>query len=215
MDETFAEIIERDLRLKENEGRDKVIGLAEAIERDIKPGMSLFIEEGANAAIREVIRRFRGTGPDFTLIMSVVSADALNMVHAGLVRRIITTSCTEIRPTPGPNKVVQAAYREKAVEIENWTLYTLAQRLMAGALGLSFMPTRSLLGTGMAEENADSFKAIGDPFGGGQKLGLVKALEPDIALVHAPAADRYGNTIMSQGFKTGYVPAQYTKETTP
>ena len=35
------------------------------------------------------------------------------------------------------------------------------------------------------------FKVIDEPFGGGP-IGLVSALRPDVALVHAAAADRSG-----------------------
>ncbi len=46
------------------------------------------------------------------------------------------------------------------------------------------MPTKSLLGSTMSEQNRDSFIEMTDPFGSGKKLGLVKALNPNIALIH-------------------------------
>jgi acyl CoA:acetate/3-ketoacid CoA transferase alpha subunit len=49
----------------------------------------------------------------------------------------------------------------------------------------------------MAEENRHSFVEMADPFDSGKRIGAVKALNTDIAIVHALAADRYGNTIMS------------------
>ena len=56
MRDEFASIIEKTFHLKENEGQDKVISLAKAIKQNVKPGMTIYIEEGANAAIREILR---------------------------------------------------------------------------------------------------------------------------------------------------------------
>jgi acyl CoA:acetate/3-ketoacid CoA transferase beta subunit len=67
---------------------------------------------------------------------------------------------------------------------------------MAGAFGVPFMPTRSVLGSSIAEDNKASFKAIDDPFGSGSKVGLAGALLPDISIVHGCVADADGNTIM-------------------
>jgi hypothetical protein len=49
----------------------------------------------------------------------------------------------------------------------------------------------------MEEENKESFAVVDDPFVPGQKMGLMSALRPDIALVHGAAADRCGNTILT------------------
>lgn len=60
---------------------------------------------------------------------------------------------------------------------------------MAGAMGLPFLPTRSLIGSdlGRDAEAAGLFKVVADPFGAGAggPIGLVKALRPDISLAHA------------------------------
>jgi acyl CoA:acetate/3-ketoacid CoA transferase beta subunit len=56
-----------------------------------------------------------------------------------------------------------------------------------------------MMGTTMAEDNKDAFKVIDDPFGSGKKIGVIKALNPDLSIIHGYAADRYGNTILCQG----------------
>ena len=63
-------------------------------------------------------------------------------------------------------------------------------------MGWEFIPTRSLIGSSMAEENKDSFTVIDSPFGTRRKDRPYKALRPDITLVHGLAADRSGNTIL-------------------
>jgi len=49
----------------------------------------------------------------------------------------------------------------------------------------------------MEEDNKESFTVIDDPFGSGRRIGLLKALNPDLSIVHGLAADRAGNTILT------------------
>ena len=55
------------------------------------------------------------------------------------------------------------------------------------------MPTHSILGSGMAEENSEDFRVFNDP--GGKPLGMVRALCPDLTILHAWAADPAGNVL--------------------
>ncbi len=195
MKKSVESILRTTFKLRRNEGSDKVTSLEEAIRNSIEAGMKLHIREGAGAATREVLRQFWSKAPGFTLITSLLSSYGIGMIHGGLARKVITTLCAEGHPAMRPVRVVQRAYTEGGIEIENWSLYSFVQRLMAGAFGVGFMPTKSIMASSMAEENEDSFQVIEDPFGSGKKLGLVKALNPDISLVHGWVADRYGNTI--------------------
>lgn len=188
---------------KEYEGRSKLLNLDQAVKRYVKPGMTLHVSDRASALVREIIRQFYGTKPDFTLIAIMVTEYLINLVHCGLVRKIITSNCSEALPTPAPSRVIQRAFRNNTVDIENWSLLSLTQRLMAGAFDLPFMPTKSILGSTMAEENQSSFCEMLDPFGTGTKVGLVKKLTPDLSLVHGWAADPEGNLITAPYLLTG------------
>ena len=199
----FGDFRDDIFELKEYEGESKVLDLREAIKRYIKPGMKLHISDGANALVSELIRQFHNSKPDFTLIVILITEQVSNLVHCRLAKKLITSSCSEIYPTPGPSKVIQSAFNNKTVELENWTLLSLPQRLMAGAFDLPFMPTKSILGSSMAQENKDSFQEISDPFGGITNVGLVKALNPDISLVHGWAADPQGNVITAPYLLSG------------
>src|SRR3990172_6159613 len=183
-------------RLREDEGPSKLTTLAEAIRRHIRPGMAIQASGESGASLRELVRQFYGTKPHFTLLIEQPGGThALLAVHAGLVKRLVFTNCSDIYPAPSPNPIVQRAFRAKEVAFENWSVLTFMFRLMAGALGIGFMPTRSMVGSDAALENADSLKVIDDPFDSGKKLGLVKGFNPDLAFVHGLAADAYGNTI--------------------
>lgn len=196
-EQKLRNFIERKFELEPYQGKSKVTTLSEAIRQNVKPGNEVFLGWNANAIANELIRQYRGKKPGFTLIMTVTWNSALNLIHCGLVKKLTTTSCSYAYPTPVPSRVIQRAYREGTVDIENWSLYSIQQRLMAGALGVGFMPTKSIANSSMAEENRSSFTEIEDPFDSQKRIGVVKALNPDIALIHGLAADPYGNTILS------------------
>ncbi|MCX5907652.1 MAG: CoA transferase subunit A [Deltaproteobacteria bacterium] len=76
------------------------------------------------------------------------------------------------------------------VQYCEWTNYGIAIRLKAAAMGVSFLPGRSLLGTDTFKYSAA--KAAKCPFTG-QMYCLFPALFPDVAAIHVHGADVYGN----------------------
>jgi acyl CoA:acetate/3-ketoacid CoA transferase beta subunit len=76
-------------------------------------------------------------------------------------------------------------------------MLTLSQRLFAGAQGVPFATTRSLQGSDMATELEAQgvYREVEDPFEPGRRQAVIRALQPDLALVHAWAADPAGNAI--------------------
>lgn len=178
---------------------DKVLPLGEAVRRHVRPGMTLHFDIGPRAAIRSVLRQFWGKDPRFTLaVVALGRTHTGDLLHAGLVKKVIAASCVENFPRAGPMKVVQRAYTSRSVEFEHWSDCSIIQRFMAGAMGLGFVPTTSILGSTMESANAalGTFRAMDDPFGSGQRIGLAKALNPDVSFVHAVAADPMGNAIV-------------------
>lgn len=196
----FDDLIEGVLKTREYEGEDKVISLREAIARHVKPGASIHLAAThccSGAAILEIARQFHGKKPGFTLIMRGIRDTVSILIHLGLIKKVITAFSGNVYPWYSPNPIAQKAYIRKEVELEDWSILTLPLRLMAGALGVGVMPTTSLIGSSMAESNKDTFTVIDDPFVSGKKIGLLKALNPDISIVHGVAADREGNTILT------------------
>lgn len=179
------------------EGEDKVCPLEEAVRQHVKKGMSIGFAGRGGALINQLVREFWGKTPEFTIINTGITATVLSLVHGRLAKKIITSFAGDVYPSSGPNPVAQRAYLSGQVEFENWTMLTVSQRLLAGAMGWSVIPTRSIVGSSMEEENKESFAVVDDPFIPGDKVGLVSALRPDIALVHGAAADRCGNTIIT------------------
>lgn len=65
-------------------------------------------------------------------------------------------------------------------------------RFQAAAMGLEFLPTKVLKGTGMAAYNPEQVKEIEDPFTG-EKLHAVSAAKTDFTVLHGYYGDEYGN----------------------
>jgi glutaconate CoA-transferase subunit A len=76
------------------------------------------------------------------------------------------------------------------LEVCEWSNYALAVRLQAAAMGVSFLPTRTMLGTDTFAQSAG--KIIECPFTG-QTFAALPALSPDIAAIHVHESDRFGN----------------------
>jgi glutaconate CoA-transferase subunit A len=76
------------------------------------------------------------------------------------------------------------------IEVEDHSNLTMAFSLQAGALGIPYLPVRSLLGTGLLDSNP-TFKRGTDPWSGDPLL-LVPALVPDVAILHVQRADEEG-----------------------
>ncbi len=179
---------------------DKRMELAAAIRRFVRPGMLLnpvALQSRPVAWLHTLMREFAGRDPGFDFVMSSLSGNYLQLVGAGLVRRAIVSFAGEGYPTPGPSPVVARALAEKRIELENWTMLTISQSLLAGAMGVPFLATRSLAGSDMASElaRAGGYAEVEDPFHPGERQGVVRACVPDLAFVHAWASDPAGNAV--------------------
>lgn len=178
----------------------KVMPLAEAVQQFVRPGMALHFGAAwafPNAALFEVIRRFAGRDPHFTLILSTGgSTSAAPFLAAGLANRVISSFLGDGYPNPGPNPAIQRVINSGQVAVENWTMLTLTLRLLAGALGLPYLPTRSIIGSSLEGELGDQFQRAPNPFDRAETLGLVPALRPDLNFSHGWAADAEGNTLL-------------------
>jgi len=192
-------IMEKSLSVPVDEGPNKVTSLKEAVGRLVEPGMVIHAaatHSRPNAVMHEIIRRFWGADSGFTIVSLAFGYSWVALVRGGLVKRIISAFIGDHYPTPGPNPVLQKAYREGTITLEKWSMLSLSLRLMAAAMGVPFLPTRSIVGSTMAEENVGSFVAVKDD-ASGRELGLVHSLTPDLSIVHGLAADRQGNTILT------------------
>jgi acyl CoA:acetate/3-ketoacid CoA transferase alpha subunit len=113
----------------------------------------------------------------------------------GCLERAIVSYAGEGYPTPVKPVVARAlrvgSCRSSTDDVD------LSQRLFAGAQGVPFTTTRSLIGSDMAGELEAQgvYREIEDPFEPGRRQAVIRALRPDLSFVHAWAADPAGNAI--------------------
>ena len=72
------------------------------------------------------------------------------------------------------------------------TCPALLSQLQAAEKGVPFMPLRGLIGSDVLKYR-DDWKGIDSPFANSDPIVLLPAIKPDVALIHAPMADRFGN----------------------
>jgi acyl CoA:acetate/3-ketoacid CoA transferase beta subunit/acyl CoA:acetate/3-ketoacid CoA transferase alpha subunit len=173
-----------------------LVSLEEAVGRHVEAGDAIHVVTGHSrwtAAAREVVRQWWGRDPQFTLVMLSLSSLGTVLFRGRLLKRVVTGYSGDVFPNFTPNKWFADAYLSGEVEVEHWSFLTFLQRLEAAARGLPAVTTLSLRGSSM--EANEGFAVVDSPFGG--QVGLLAPYAPDIALLHAPLADRQGNVALS------------------
>ncbi|WP_026380656.1 CoA transferase subunit A [Afifella pfennigii] len=91
----------------------------------------------------------------------------------------------------GISKMMRAYTETGRARFEEWSHMAMGLRYRAGAMGVPFMPMRAMMGSDIVGlvDNAQEMEC---PFTG-ERLLLVPALNPDVALIHVQRCDRYGN----------------------
>jgi len=90
---------------------------------------------------------------------------------------------------------IQRRICEGAIEIEDYSNLAMALRFFGGALGVPFMPLKSMLGTDMitkAKFRTKKLEVMTCPFTG-EKVVLVPSVRPDFSIVHVSRVDKEGN----------------------
>ena len=90
----------------------------------------------------------------------------------------------------GLPRVLRELVESGAVRFEEWSHLAMGLRYRAGAMGVPFLPTLTMLGSDLM--GATSAQTMQCPFTG-QTVNLVPALFPDVAVLHVHRADRFGN----------------------
>ncbi|MFZ5571050.1 MAG: CoA transferase subunit A [Thermodesulfobacteriota bacterium] len=179
----------------------KVMSTKEAVSRFIGNGAFLYIGgyvcRPPFAVIHEIIRQ--GIR-DLTITRSNAADDFDLLIGAGAVRRFIGTFLS--LGLYGLGRCYRRAM-EKGIphplEVEEYTNLSLPMMLMAGALGMPFVPVKDMLGSDLLNVRSflgdNKYKLISSPFDGSPVL-LVPALKPDVAVIHVQQADEDGNAQM-------------------
>jgi len=135
---------------------------------------------GPTALLREIMRQRKR---DLWMAAKFTANDVNLMVAAGCVSRVDVGWMEVGRP-------LREAIEQGTVKLIEWTNGALAYRLLAGAMGLPFLPLRFVGGTDAF--NGSGAKLVTDPYTG-ENICLVPALNPDVGIIHAYQCDIYGN----------------------
>jgi len=143
------------------------------------------------AFTREVIRQ--GIS-NLTISQCVGAMDADMLVGACAVARMIYGGGSLDRF--GRLNCVNRGIENGTLAAEEYSSLSVAFRYLAGALGIPFMPIRSLRGSDLMaqlkERSGANLANITDPFSG-EDWPVLKPLLPDVAVVQVQAADAEGN----------------------
>ena len=176
----------------------KVVTMKEAIATHVHSGDFLFIGgyicRTPFAAIHEIIRQ--GI-KDLTITRSNAADDFDMMIGAGVVKRFISTFLS--LGFYGLGRCYRRSIEKgipHTIEIEEYTNLALPMMLMAGAMGMPFVPVKDMAGSDLMNVTSfmgdDKYKVINSPFDGSPTV-LVPAVHPDVAIIHVQQADEGGN----------------------
>ena len=181
--------------VRDNKSRalvDKRMNVAQAVEKFI-PDNSFIAVGGFGhvrtpmAIIYEIIRQRRR---NLALAGKTAVHDCDILVGSGCVNKI------EVAYSFGHELRGLSAASRRAVEtgackvIAENSNAGFQWRFLAAMMGVPFVPTRHMLGTQTLEES--SAVVVQDPFSG-KPVALLPACYPDVALLHVPRADQFGN----------------------
>lgn len=172
----------------------KVCSMAEAIARWVPDGAAAAMGCALESAIpfaagHEIIRQGRR---DLTVIGPISDMLFDLLIGAGCVRHVTAAWVGNVGNGLGHNfrRAVEQGI-PRAIEVEDHTNLTLALGLQAAAWGVSYLPTLTGLGSDLLAANPNLLPTT-SPFTG-EPLVAVRAIRPDVTIVHVQRADPDGN----------------------
>jgi glutaconate CoA-transferase subunit A len=141
--------------------------------------------------IRQRKRELTLIGPISDILFDqLIAGECVREVLAAWVGNVMMGSAYNFR----------RAVEQEGMKVHNLTNFSVALGLQAAAMGVPFLPTHTALGSDVARDK-DFFAEIRSPFravpGDGsqtaKKLHAVRAIKPDVTIVHVQRADPEGN----------------------
>ncbi len=169
----------------------KLISLQEAVTKFVPDASAVALGTAQEtlipfAAGHEIIRQGKR---DLTLIGPISDILFDQMIGAGCVSRVRAAWVGNVITGSGYN--FRRAVESGVIAIEDHSILTLTAALTAGKMGVPFMPTLTALGSDLYRTNT-ALKTLSCPFTG-RKLTVVRAICPDVTIIHAQRADAFGN----------------------
>jgi glutaconate CoA-transferase, subunit A len=183
--------LRKDLAQRDRSLREKVVSLEEAVS---------FVRDGDSVGIGGSTMSRTPMGLIWALIRAkrkglscsrcIISSDGDLLYGSGVSDHIVTSWFSQ-GILWGVSKVMRHSVESGKARYDEWSHLAMGMRFRAGAMGVPFIPIRSMLGSGVVGQRPEA-KEIDCPYTG-EKLLLVPALNPDVALIHVQRCDAYGN----------------------
>jgi len=169
--------------------------IAELVSDGCSVAMGLQLEQMIPFAAGHEIMRQKKRG--LTLIGPISDILFDQLIGAGCVERVIAAWVGNVMMGQAYN--FRREVESGRVQVTDMTNFTVALALQAASMGVPYLPTRTALGSNVPKTNP-FFKVIDDPFGPRPttddprpgRLHAVKALAPDVTIVHVQRADEQG-----------------------
>jgi glutaconate CoA-transferase, subunit A len=173
----------------------KLVTMRDAVARFVPDGASVALGCALEPAIpfafaHELIRQKRR---DLEIIGPISDIAFDQLIGAGCVRRVTAAWVGNV--SAGLAHAYRRATEQgipRRIEVRDHTNFTMAQALLAGALGAPYIPTRTLLGSDIARANP-TFVTSTSPLDG-SPIVLVPAITPDVTVIAVQFADADGNS---------------------
>jgi len=167
----------------------KVMTMKEAVSRFVHSGDTIFVsgcQHGEpTAAVYEIVRQ----KIDHMTLVCALTGSISFMIGEGLLDKIITGYMAQDEKMS--YVLVKARETGHRPVIEEYSHFGVSMALLAGQIGIPFMPTKAQLGSDMLRYNTN-IKEFSCPFTGNKLIG-VKAVVPDVAVFHVQRCDEEGN----------------------
>src|SRR3954451_10268325 len=187
---SYVELRE-DLLRRDRSLRDKVVSLEEAASF-VRDGDSVGV--GGSTMSRTpmgmIWALIRAGRKGLTCSRSIVSSDGDLLFASGVCDHIVTSWFSQ-GILWGVSKVMRHHVETGKARYDEWSHMAMGMRFRAGAMGVPFIPIRSMLGSDIVLQRPEA-REMECPFTN-ERLLLVPALNPDVALIHVQRCDAFGN----------------------
>lgn len=169
--------------------------MSDAIARYVPDGASVALGLAMEAVLpfaagHEIIRQGKR---DLTLIGPISDVLFDQLIGAGCVKTVIAAWVGNVNVGSGYafRRAIEQQFPHP-IEIRDHSNFTLALALTAASLGAPFIPTHTAMGSELSSTNTDLIERINPLNELGEPLLLVRALHPDVTIIHVQRASPDG-----------------------
>jgi len=164
----------------------------EALAARVRPGMRVAVPaDYCGVAMTATVAIIANRPEKLHLVcVPVTGIQGDMLIGEGLVS-VLETSAVTLGEAGRAPRFVDGVGRG-AFQLMDATCPAIHSGLIAAQKGVPFLPIRGIIGSDLLRTRTD-WKIIDNPFAEDDPLVVVPAIHPDVALFHAPEADRFGN----------------------